>query len=202
MNSNNPMLRVRQVYETAQHSFKIAERATKTQEPKARQRLLQRTHMETSPVEEAIQMIEKSANETDALFVLAMWATFERFLRQELQIRGRCLCLNPPPALGQALYEHFEKEVEFWKPGEILDFLKNSLFNQQTMLIGHAKQILAYRDWVAHGKNPNRPPPTDLKPLAAYKTLNDIVETLLRCSPVEMISSDAIWVGATSGGCP
>ncbi len=186
MNSN-PLPPLLEIYETAQHSFKIAERATKTQEPKARQRLLQRTHLETPPVEEAIQMIEKSANETDALFVLAMWATFERFLRQELQTRGRCLCLNQPPVLGQALYEHFEKEVEFWKPGEILDVLKDSLFNQQTMLIGHAKQILAYRDWVAHGKNPNRPPPTDLKPLAAYKTLNDIVETLLRYSPAATV---------------
>jgi hypothetical protein len=113
--------------------------------------------------------------------------SYERFLRHELQTRGRCLCLNQPLALGQALYEHFEKEVEFWKTGEILDFLKDSLFNQQTMLIGHAKQILAYRDWVAHGKNPNRPPATDMKPLAAYKTLNNIVETLLRSSPVETI---------------
>jgi hypothetical protein len=138
-------------------------------------------------LEEAIQMIAESAKEADALFVLTIWATFERFLRQDLQKRGRVLCLNQPPVLGQALYEHFEKEVEFWKPGEILEFLKDSLFSQQAMLIGHAKQILAYRDWVAHGKDPNRPPASDMKPLAAYKTLNDIVETLLRYSPAATV---------------
>jgi len=67
-------------------------------------------------------------------------------------------------------------------PARALDFFKESLFQSQTALIGQAKQILAYRDWVAHGKNPKNPPSRDMKPLAAYNTLNEIVETLL-CYP-------------------
>jgi hypothetical protein len=182
MNSN-PLPQMLLVYQVARDSFKIAERAIQTKEPKAWRRLLQRTVVENQNLIDAKSMIQKSIKESDALFVLDMWATFERFLRNDLQKRGQLLLDNKPPALGHSIYQHFEKEVEFWKPAEILDFLKDSLFKNQPDLIGHAKQILAYRDWVAHGKNPNKPPATDMKPLAAYKTLNEIIETLLHYPP-------------------
>jgi len=93
------------------------------------------------------------------------------------------LCNSNPPILGTVIYQHFKKEVEFWKPYEIFDFLKDSLFRNQPDLIGHAKQILTYRDWVAHGKNSNNPPATDMKPLAAYQTLNEIVKILQQYPP-------------------
>ncbi len=182
MNSN-PLQHILLVYKTARDSFKIAERAIKTKEPKAKQRLLQRTCVETPTLTDAMRMIKEGNKESDTLFVLNMWATFERFLRNDLQERGKLLRNNKPPALGYSIYQHFEKEVEFWKPGEILDFLKESLFKNRIHLIGHAKQILAYRDWVAHGKNPKNPPSSDIKPLAAYNTLNEIVETLLANPP-------------------
>lgn len=178
MNSN-PLPNMLLVYKVARDSFRIAERTILTKEPKARQRLFQRTVIENQSITEAKSLIQKSIKESDALFVLNMWATFERFIRDDLQKRGQLLCNSNPPVLGTAIYQHFEKEVEFWKPYEILDFLKDSLFKNQPDLIGHAKQTLTYRDWVAHGKNPKHPPSTDLKPLAAYQTLNEIVETLL-----------------------
>jgi hypothetical protein len=47
-----------------------------------------------------------------------------------------------------------------------------------------AKQILEYRDWVAHGKNPNKlPSATYLKPKIVYETLNEIINTLLKYYP-------------------
>jgi len=52
------------------------------------------------------------------------------------------------------------------------------LFKNKADLIGHAKQVLAYRDWVAHGKNPKKPPSATPNPTDAYNTLNDIVEIL------------------------
>jgi len=183
MNSN-PLPQMLLVYKTARDSFRIAERAIKTREPKAKQRLLQRTGVEIATLSDAERMIEESNKESDALFVLGTWAAFERFLRDDLQKRGRLLRGNNPPALGNSIYQHFEKEVEFWKPAEILDFLKESLFKNRADLIGHAKQILAYRDWIAHGKNPKTPPSTDMKPLAAYKTLDEIVKTLLLYPPL------------------
>ncbi len=97
--------------------------------------------------------------------------------------KGQILCQTNPFDLGISIYEHFEKEVEFWKPVEILDFLKKRLFKTQSDLIGHAKQVLAYRDWVAHGKNPKNLPSTIQHPKDVFNTLNEIVETLLRYPP-------------------
>ncbi|HID98796.1 MAG TPA: hypothetical protein EYP59_00695, partial [Thiotrichaceae bacterium] len=187
MNSN-PLPPIWQAYKTAQDSFRIAKRAIKTEYQPARQRLLQRTEMETQSITEAECLLEKSNKESDALFVLALWATFERFMRDDLQKRGQILCQTNPPDLGTSIYEHFEKEVEFWKPVEILDFLKKRLFKTQPDLIGHAKQVLAYRDWVAHGKNPKKLPSATQHPKDVFNTLNEIVETLLRYPPssVEM----------------
>ncbi len=179
----NPLPQMLLVYKVTRDSFRIAERAIQTQNPTTRQRLLQRTVVENQNIIDAKLIIQKSIKESDTLFVLNMWATFERFLRDDLQMRGQLLLNNQPPALGHSIYKHFEKEVEFWKPVEILDFLKDSLFQSKIALIGQAKQVLAYRDWVAHGKNTKNPPSTDIKPLAAYNTLNEIVETLLRHPP-------------------
>jgi len=90
------------------------------------------------------------------------------------------------PALGNSFYQHLYREIEYWKLTDILDFLKESLFTTQSgkKLIGLTKQILVYRDWVAHGKNPHKlPPATHLPPKQTYDTLNEIIETLLQHYP-------------------
>jgi hypothetical protein len=181
--SSNPLPQMLSAYDMSKDSFRIAKRALKTQEPKARQRLLQRTCIETPTLIEAERMIEESNQESDALFVLNMWATFERFIKNDLQKRVQLLRNTHPPSLGQSIYKLLEKEFEFWKPGEILECFKEGLFKDKVDLIGHARQILVYRDWVAHGKNPKKPPATNMKPVAAFKTLNEIVETLLLYPP-------------------
>jgi hypothetical protein len=110
MNSN-PLPQMLLVYKVTRDSFRIAERAIQTKDAKARQRLLQRTVVENQNITDAKSMIQKSIKESDTLFVLNMWATFERFLRDDLQMRGRLLLGNQPPALGHSIYKHFEKEV-------------------------------------------------------------------------------------------
>ncbi len=72
-------------------------------------------------------------------------------------------------------YQHFYGEVEYWKPYDMLEILKATL--SETVL-GHAKQIVKYRDWVAHGKNPRKLPSALIKPIDAYDTLNEIINTL------------------------
>ncbi len=118
MNFLNPLLPLQQAYKTAHDSFTIAKRAIKTSEPTARQRLLQRTDLETLTILEAERVIIDSHNEVDTLFVLALWAAFERFLRDYLQYKGQALQQHLTPAdFAQELY--FHKEVEFWRPEEI-----------------------------------------------------------------------------------
>ncbi len=128
------------------------------------------------------KLLEEAKRENDDLIVLALWAAFERFLRQYLQAKGEVLKdYVKPAALGEQLYEHYSREVEYWSPEDILDDLKKSLFTspEQKNRLGIAKQIYEYRNWVAHGKHPQKLPSTQLTPKPAYEILNGIVENLL-----------------------
>jgi len=63
--------------------------------------------------------------EIKGLFVLDLWANFERFLRTYLQEKGLALKQHVQPSiLADALYEHFQTNVERWEPRDILDFFK------------------------------------------------------------------------------
>ncbi|MEN8219150.1 MAG: hypothetical protein ABFS56_22850 [Pseudomonadota bacterium] len=44
--------------------------------------------------------------------------------------------------LADVYYEHLYKEIEYWKPPEILDLLKRSLFKGNEQLIELAKEVL------------------------------------------------------------
>ncbi|MEK8021399.1 MAG: hypothetical protein VSS75_031370 [Candidatus Parabeggiatoa sp.] len=120
--------------------------------------------------------------EIKALFILELWANFERFLRSYLQEKGLALKQHVhPPILADALYEHFQTNVERWEPRDILDFLKKSLFSTEPVLqqlIEEAKSIYTYRNWVAHANPKKRNSGHELK--TTFKTLNDIIEILLQ----------------------
>jgi len=84
-----------------------------------------------------------------------------------------------PPDLGEFYYRHVYQEIDYWKPEDILDLLKHSLFKGDEQQIGRAKEVLKYRDWVAHGKNPNKMPSSTITPKLAYDRLYDLTETLI-----------------------
>ena len=136
--------------------------------------------------ESAKDLLEKTEEEIADLFVLNLWVIFERFVRNYLQQKGMALQKHvQPPEFGEALYQYFNEEVDSWNPKEVLDkLLKTGIFKNENgkKLIGSAKQILAYRNWVAH-KNPKKKPSIKILPKTAYDTLNEIIETLLQHYP-------------------
>ncbi|OAD22438.1 hypothetical protein THIOM_001759 [Candidatus Thiomargarita nelsonii] len=69
------------------------------------------------------------------------------------------------------------KEIEYWKPPEILDLLKRSLFKGNEQLIELAEEVLKY--WVAHGKNPKNPAPVNVTPKMAYDRLEKVIDILI-----------------------
>ena len=103
--------------------------------------------------------------------------------------KGSTLETTIPSEIGLQLYKHFTKEVEYWKPEDMLDIIKKSVFaesskNQQ--LVGLAKQILDYRNWIAHGKNPdNKQSVVNIIPSTVYNTLNEII-TLVYATEVSI----------------
>ena len=116
------------------------------------------------------------------LFILELWANFDRFLRTYLQEKGLVLKQHvKPPILADVLYEHFQTNVERWEPRDILDFLKKSIFSTDPMsqqMIEYAKSIYTYRNWVAHA-NPKKMN-IEYELQTTFQTLNDIIETLLQ----------------------
>lgn len=191
----NPLPPLWASFQMSENAFKVAKRVIR--QPNVQNEVCQRelfkyqrhllNHTPFPTLENAQALIEQSETDSKDLFILGLWATFERFVRDYLQQKGTVLQQSmQPPTLANSFYQHLYKEVEYWKPADILDFLKDSLFLTVggKNLIGVAKQILEYRDWVAHGKNPHKlPSAIYLKPKIVYETLNEIINTLLQHYP-------------------
>jgi len=176
MNLSNPLPIVWENHEASRAALVIAKRAITHND---KETLLSHTTFMAKNPTDAKRTIENSLKEVEDLFVLSVWSKFERFVRDYLQQKGATLKTTKPAALANPLYEYFYNEVEYWKPNQILNLLKISSLTTNPHLIGQAKQVLGYRDWVAHGKNPNKHPSSSIRAKFAYDTLNYIVETLL-----------------------
>jgi hypothetical protein len=98
---------------------------------------------------EKVDTLDKSKEIIDDLFIVEIFSCFERFLRDKI--------------LDYINLESckFEKKkiidyLEYMRIEDILDSLKVRI---DSHTIGFLKQIKSYRDWVAHGRNPNKLPP-------------------------------------------
>ncbi len=107
--------------------------------------------------------LQYSSQEVEDLFVLSLWAGFERYLRDFFQSKGEKIQEILPSDLADVYYEHLYKEIEYWKPAEILSLLKSSLLKNDQQRIELAEDVLKYRNWVAHGRNPGNPAPVYLE---------------------------------------
>lgn len=152
MNSN-PLAPVWEAYKASKNCFKIAKEAVKHQD---RDSFLQDTDFLTKDKTKLFEIIGKGLKESKDLFVVDLWATFERFVRDYLQDKASKLQQIHPATLGSSMYLYIEAEIEFWKPEDILEKVLKSTLNPSSYLTGQAKQILQYRNWIAHSKNPNK----------------------------------------------
>ena len=189
MNLDNPLPPILNAFEATRDALRVTRRLIPELEAKQpdcqselfhqRRKLLNRTVFPNHPNGKVL--LEQTEKEVQDLFVLNLWVVFERFIRLYLQQ----IKLSEKSQLHfcEALYQDFQKKLESLTAQEILDFLKLSFFNtnEGSHLIGSAKQILEYRNWVAH-RNPKKRSPVKIVPNIAYDTLNEIIETLLQHS--------------------
>lgn len=172
MNSN-PLDPVIKAYQVSTECFRIAQRAIKKQQ-------VNLFNDSDWPIQsKAQQELVQAVEETQELFVLSLWATFERFAITYLQNKGNVLQNIVPTDLANPIYKHFMKEVEYWKPNDILNLLKE-IPSIDKNLIGQAKFILRYRNWIAHGKDSQKASfIRAVSPSYAHQILNEMVEILL-----------------------
>lgn len=155
---------------TSKNCFKIAARGVRLENSG----IAKDTIFLGAPVDEASVLIENSRKDADDFFVLTLWVIFERFIID--YVRNKCEKLKDiaPQEIGANLHSKLEREIEFWRIDDILDLLKGPL---NGMLIGNAKQIKDYRDWIAH-RNERRPTPVKVTPKSAYDILSSIVQQI------------------------
>ncbi len=127
-----------------------------------------------SSIDEATERIKKSRKDADDFFVLSLWVTFERFLINYIRGKAEKLKDIVPQDIGVKLHKKLDRELEYWRIDEVLDLLKGPL---DGTLVGQAKQIKEYRDWIAH-KNDRKPSPSKVNPKGAYDVLSMIVRQI------------------------
>ncbi|RFU48068.1 hypothetical protein [Paraburkholderia sp. DHOC27] len=172
MNLNNPLDPVYKAFGVAKDCFKVATRMIQIQH----EELILRTRFIGAAPEETKAALEDAAKQAADLAILALFATFERFVIEHLQTANRLLAAGYPRQYAQKLAEKFESEVEYWRFGEILNLFKGEVDSD---LIGQVKQIKQYRDWIAH-QNPGRPTPMQITPETAFDVLTRMIQQIRR----------------------
>jgi hypothetical protein len=81
---------------------------------------------------------------------------------------------NSPTDFTKSIYGKITKECEYWRINDVLDLFKVII---DPALIGEAKTVKKYRDWIAH-KNLAKPPPQNVLPVYAHRVLSEIVRLL------------------------
>jgi len=131
--------------------------------------LHRRTIFEELKLNDLNPMLKSADNELADLIVLGLFASFERQLRDEILDKSSKLQEIIPRELGERLTILAQREIERWRIGEIIDLFN---FTVDGDVRGKLKQILKYRNWIAHGRNPNdlpSVPSTD--PKTTYETI-------------------------------
>lgn len=118
-------------------------------------------------IDDATSQLEASQRELEQLVVFAMVATFERILREYVfeVVRQQ---FNGVDDVGNRIAGELERDVEFWK---FSDRLIDVLIVVSPDNRGMVKQLVQFRDWVAHGHVRHSDPPINADPQQAYKRL-------------------------------
>jgi len=170
MSSPNILEPIWESYLTTVDCLKVASRSIERNEL----HLMNKTKFVGSAVDEAKLMIHDSRTNADDFVIVSLWAIFERKLLEYVQVEGRKLLQSTPTTFNTQVHQKVENEIEYWKSLDVLDLFKTVVGSD---LIGNAKQIKKYRDWIAH-KNPRKGAPSNVPPQAAYKILSDIISTV------------------------
>jgi hypothetical protein len=124
--------------------------------------------------DQGLDRIDAAKRELDGLVVLALVATFERSLREHVldTVRGR---FPPGNVFLDSVRGQIENDVEFWHFS--VELIEAFASVAQATRDG-AKQLVKFRDWVAHARHaaaPPDPPPVSAEPQMAYRRLTQFL---------------------------
>jgi hypothetical protein len=167
-------LTVKDTIKVTQRSIKVTLRSLSKESPS----LHDRTIFENMKPKEVAEMIKTSEKEFSDLIVLALFANFELQLRDEILEKSSILKDIIPAELGKEIDEFAQKEIEKWRIRDIIDLFKFAVDGNTR---GEIKQILRYRNWVAHGKNPDPAKSVNkTEPKVTYEMIVEFIDQIQR----------------------
>ncbi|WP_022671142.1 hypothetical protein [Hippea alviniae] len=120
---------------------------------------------------ERIDVLNESKDTVEDLFIVEIFACLERFLRNSLIY---CIELEKCNFEKERILNH----LEYIRIEDLLDSLKKII---DSNTVGFIKQIKSYRDWIAHGRNPKKPPSVRKvdfeKSFEAIKSIMQVLES-------------------------
>ncbi|MGO8820288.1 MAG: hypothetical protein ACLQO6_03550 [Desulfomonilaceae bacterium] len=124
--------------------------------------------------EETERQIQSSRKESQDLYVLLLWAVFERFIIDHAQTKLIHFIASCCPEAPKSARTATKNAIEYCNIDTLLDVFKAFV---DPKLIGNAKQIKDYRDWVAH-RNPRKLPDANTTPKSAHAVLSNIIRAI------------------------
>ncbi len=109
--------------------------------------------------------------ELDDIMVLSLFASFERELRVFIQkiIEGN---ISKKTRTIERITSLTTNSIERWTINDMVEAFSDIVDGE---LRGRVKQIYEYRNWIAHGKNPNRLPSARTDPKTVHISLVNFV---------------------------
>ncbi len=129
-----------------------------------------------APLDEVTQRLQKAESELlDDLAIVALWASFEQQVLDHLeQAVQRTLKQKRRDRLQKRILQERLEKPRYWRFEKVLDLYKEIVDPQ---LVGDVKQVLQYRNWVAHGRTSHNMPP-NITPRIAYERLEEFLNRL------------------------
>ena len=167
---DNPLDPVIDWYHTANDSLRITRRVLIQGIPNAV--TTKHSSFFGHPVPASAAKLGSAKNELDRLVVLALTAVFERTLRDHLvQIPRNAIV--PGDIVVEAVREQILEDIEYWNiSSRVIDVFQTV----DPAVRGLARQIIDYRNWVAHGRTLTEPAPSNVIPIKAHQNLTEFLK--------------------------
>ena len=174
---SNPLDAIRDRYLLTQQCVRVVARVVRTGAKKIIQP--KHTFLVGVDVATAERLAGEAEEHLDRLTVLDLTSAFERYLRLHVLYSYHAAFAAGTPRLD-AIHGELKKDIEFWNVSERLLTLFSGV---DAVVRGNVKQVIDYRNWVAHGKwadqllslttNPTHiaPKPNKISPEQAYDRL-------------------------------
>ncbi len=164
----NPLDSIIAWYTTAKDSIRVTRRVIE----KSTAGIITKKHVFHGKAKnESETSLNRALVELNQLVVLALTAIFERSLRDYLCDLPVIAPSTSDPHQN-AVRDEILKDVRFWNiSSRVLDVF----VTVEPTLRGEVKQVIDYRNWVAHGRTTAEPPPVIMTPAKAYERLTEFL---------------------------